>query len=121
MRSEKLFLLDIIAAADRILAFTAGKSQEEFRVDEMMGGAVMYQVTIIGEAVSNLSEGLKQRYPAIPWRDIKGFRNVVVHNYFGIEHEEAWGTVIDDVPKLRGQIQEILRIEFPEPDDTLES
>jgi len=80
----------------------------------MLRSAVAHQLTIIGEAVAQLSGELRERYPDIPWIDIKGFRNIIVHHYFGIDWEEVWRTAIARVPVLRVQVEDILRAEFTE-------
>ena len=69
---------------------------------------------IIGEAVAHLPDDLKARYPAIPWAQINGLRNQVVHQYFGLSWHSIWDTASLEVPVLRKQIAEILRAEFPE-------
>ena len=75
----------------------------------MVCSAVVHQLTVIGEAVARLSPDVKDQHPEIPWTDIKGLRNVVVHNYFGIDWAEVWSAASTDVPVLRSQLLEILR------------
>jgi len=70
--------------------------------------AVVHQLTVIGEAVARLSPEVKDPHPEIPWTDIKGLRNIVVHNYFGIDWAEVWSAATNDVPVLRSQLIEIL-------------
>ena len=112
MRGERLFLEDIVSAADAITEFI--ESEESFEANRMLRSAVVHQLTIIGEASARLSPELRERHPNIPWSDIKGFRNIVVHNYFGIDWSEVWRAATRDVPVLRDQIAEILRKEFPD-------
>jgi uncharacterized protein with HEPN domain len=69
---------------------------------------------IIGEAAARLSPELRDSHPEIPWPDIRGFRNIIVHNYFGIDWEEVWRSATEDAPLLRSQIAGILRDEFAE-------
>jgi uncharacterized protein with HEPN domain len=69
-------------------------------------------LTIVGEAVARLSPALKDKYPDIPWSDIKGLRNVVVHNYFGTDWSEVWNTITFDVPDLCGKVREIRDADF---------
>jgi uncharacterized protein with HEPN domain len=87
MRRERLYLEDIVTAADAIAEFTYAQNPESFEANLMLRSAVVHQLTVIGEAVAHLSEGLRGHHPEIPWTDIKGFRNIIVHNYFGID----WG------------------------------
>jgi uncharacterized protein with HEPN domain len=79
----------------------------------MVRSAVVHQLTVIGEAVSRLSAEVRSRYPETPWADIKGFRNIVVHNYFGIDWAEVWRAAERDIPVLRDQITQIIELEFP--------
>jgi uncharacterized protein with HEPN domain len=108
MRRERLYLEDILAAADAIAEFVEGQQLEAFRADRMRRSAVTNQLTIIGEAVAHLSEEFKQLHPDIPWSDIKALRNIVVHNYFGVDWEEVWRAAIEDAPVLRARIARIL-------------
>jgi len=117
MRRERLYLGDILAAADAIAQFIGGQDFAGFEADLMLRSAVAHQLTIIGEAVAHLSPELPQRYPDVPWADIKGFRNIIVHNYFGIDWEEVWRSATARVPLLRTQIAEILRTEFADQVD----
>jgi uncharacterized protein with HEPN domain len=114
MRRERLFLEDIVAAADAIAEFIQGQTQESFEVNRMLRSAVVHQLTIVGEAVAHLSAELRARHPGTPWADFKGFRNIVVHNYFGIDWVEVWRAASRDVPLLRVQVTEILQTELPE-------
>jgi len=68
----------------------------------------------VGEAVARLGAEVKERHPSVPWPDIVGFRNMLVHEYFGIHWPLVWQTATDQAPALRTQIFEILRAEFRE-------
>ena len=114
MRRERLYLEDILTAADAIAEFTYAQNLESFETNLMLRSAVVHQLTVIGEAVAHLSEGLRGRHPEIPWTDIKGFRNIIVHNYFGIDWAEVWRSATARVPVLRAQVADILRTEVPE-------
>ncbi len=114
MRRDRLFLEDILAATDATAEFTQGHSVESFRENRLVRSAVLHQLTVIGEAVAHLPPELRERYPKVPWADIKGFRNIIVHHYFGIDWEEVWRSATVRVAVLRSQIAEILLIEFPD-------
>ena len=113
MRDERLYLHDILAACDAIEGFLQGHDSDSFYADDKLESSVAYKLTIIGEAVSHLSDDLKARYANIPWRDIVGFRNQAVHHYFGLFWNEVWETASNEVPVLRDQVAEILRADFP--------
>jgi uncharacterized protein with HEPN domain len=74
---------------------------------------VLHELTIIGEATSRLSDTIRQAHAATPWAKIIAFRNVVVHEYFGLNWEIIWNTATELVPELRRQVAAILEIEFP--------
>jgi uncharacterized protein with HEPN domain len=114
MRRERLLLEDIVSAADEVDEFIESQTPETFETNRMVRSAVVHQLTVIGEAVARLPQELRERHPNIPWTDIKGFRNIVVHNYFGIDWLEVWRAAATDTPLLREQVAEILRLEFPD-------
>ena len=114
MRRERLYLEDILAAADAVAGFIETQTWELFEANLMLRSAVVHQMTVIGEAVSRLSPELRERHPETPWADIKGFRNIVVHHYFGIDWNEVWRAATQDVPILRDQVAQVLQAEFPE-------
>ncbi|MBM3180855.1 MAG: DUF86 domain-containing protein [Chloroflexi bacterium] len=112
MRPEKLYLTDIVEAAQAIARFVMGESYYEFEQNEMMNSAVLQKLTVIGEAASRLPKEFTTRFPEIPWVDIIGFRNIAVHEYFAIRWDIAWIAATDEVPVLKEQIEKILRDEF---------
>jgi uncharacterized protein with HEPN domain len=81
---------------------------DEFFQDEKTFDAVLINFVIIGESVHRLSDDLKQSHNNIPWLKIKGFRNIVVHDYFGVDAEEVWQIIEDKIPELILQIRKIL-------------
>jgi uncharacterized protein with HEPN domain len=109
MRRDRLLLEDIVAAADAIAEFIARHTAETLAGNLLVRSAVVHQLTVIGESVARLSSGVRDQRPEISWTDIKGLRNVVVHNYFGIDWAEVWSAASTDVPVLQSQLIEILR------------
>ncbi|HAX68550.1 MAG TPA: DUF86 domain-containing protein [Anaerolineales bacterium] len=114
MRPEKLYLTDIVEAAQAIARFIMGENYYEFEQNEMMNSAVLQKLTVIGEAASRLPKEFTSRFPEIPWVDIIGFRNIAVHEYFAIRWDIAWVAASEEVPVLKDQIEKILRDEFTE-------
>ena len=84
MRPEKLYLTDIVEAAEAIERFIEGVEYDEFEQNEMMNSAVLQKLTVIGEAAARLPKEFIKKHPDIPWVDIIGFRNIAVHEYFAI-------------------------------------
>lgn len=114
MRPEKLYLTDIVEAAQSIARFIKGASLEEFEQNEMMSSAVLQKLMVIGEAASRLPKEFTTRFPEIPWADIIAFRNIAIHEYFAIHWNIVWTAATEEVPVLKEQIEKILREEFAE-------
>jgi uncharacterized protein with HEPN domain len=107
----KDYLLHMLEAADRVLEYTAGVTEEQFVANQMLQDAVVRNIEIIGEAANNLLEvgpEFAARYPSIPFARIYGMRNRVAHGYFAVSTAMIWDSVQVDVPELRGQIAKVL-------------
>lgn len=101
-------LLDIIQAANNIMSFTDGYSQEELASDKLRYFAVVKNVEIIGEAAYMLSLEFKEKNNDIQWADIISMRHVLVHGYATILPELLWHTALVDVPELKRQVEKLL-------------
>lgn len=106
-RDPRLYLSDILDSGRAIQEFVKGFSFEEFCRDRKTCSAVIREFEVIGEAIGKLPETLKQRYPDIEWQDIKDFRNLLVHEYFGVDLEIVWNMIQDDLPVLIDAIRTI--------------
>jgi len=80
-----------------------------FSKNEMMIDAVLMNIAIIGESVKKIPEDVKERYPDIPWKDIAGMRDKVIHDYFGVDVNIVWETIKKDVPELEQKIKVMLK------------
>ena len=77
----------------------------------MVQGAVIRQFEIVGEATKNLSDAFRECHAGLPWKDMAGFRDKLIHQYFGVDLSMVWRSVVDDVPML---LEELLKIQMPE-------
>jgi uncharacterized protein with HEPN domain len=83
-------------------------TQDNFETKWIEQDAIIRNLEVIGEATINITDDLKRNYPDVSWKEIKGMRNFVTHQYFGIELNEIWDMVINDIPVLKYQIQNII-------------
>jgi uncharacterized protein with HEPN domain len=99
----------IIEAVDRIIEYTSGfDSADDFNNDYRNFDATMMNFVVIGEMVDKISYDFKKSHDNIEWVKIKGFRNIVAHDYFGIDAEEVWQIIKSKIPNLKTEIQILL-------------
>jgi len=108
MRGENERLLDILEAIERIEKYSV-EGKPAFEADELIQTWVVHHITIIGEACRSLSDNFQARHANIPWADIIGMRNILIHHYFGIDVEAVWSVVEHDIPELKLNIELILK------------
>lgn len=100
----------ILESCDKIQRFTTNlNNADEFYEDEKSFDAVLINFVIIGESVARLSEEFKENESQIPWLKIKGFRNIVVHDYFGVDAEEVWQIIENKIPDLKTHILKLIK------------
>jgi uncharacterized protein with HEPN domain len=108
MRDDRERLLDVLESIERIQKY-ASRGCEAFESDELVQTWIVHYIQIIGEAARKLSDDLRARHPEVPWPQIIAMRNVLVHDYFGVDVEEVWATVERDIPVLKRQVEAILQ------------
>ncbi len=104
-----VFISHIIDSIKDIEHFMKNVSKELFFKNKEKRSAVIRQIEVIGEAVKNLPSDFKDRNPNIPWKDIVGMRDKLMHHYFGVDLETIWKTVNRDIPVLKKQVQDIMK------------
>jgi len=112
MKSElgdRARLQHIFDAIKEIESYITNSSYEDFQTNSMMQFATVKQLEIIGEASNQLTEHFKKLYNEIKWREIVGLRNILIHEYFGIDTKIVWDILQIDLPKLKIQIEDILK------------
>lgn len=107
MRDDREKLLDILEAIDRIEKRVAS-DKSRFAKDELLQVWVIHHLEIVGEACRALSDSMKAGHPEIPWNDIIGMRNILIHEYFGIDTPQVWMVVERDLPALKVNVRKIL-------------
>ncbi len=100
-RDPDLLLEDMLAAAQKIERYTSGIDQESFRQDEKTIDAVVRNLEVLGEVARQLPGDFLVQHPDVPWHQIAGLRNRIVHEYFGLDLELIWQVVQHDLPQLR--------------------
>ena len=107
-RDYKVYLDDILEAIAKIKRFTSGIDSEMFSNDEKTVDAVIRNLEVIGEAVKKIPEEFRNQYPAVEWKKIAGLRDILIHEYFGIDVEIVWDIVQNKLPILESQIAKII-------------
>ena len=107
-RDDTLRLQDMLAAARDACSFVMGRSVADLSQDKQLKLALLKSVEMIGEAASRVGEETRAKHPALPWQDMVGMRNRLVHVYFDIDLSLLWSTVNDDLPRLIGELEQIV-------------
>ena len=107
MKSDKFYLVYILECVERITEFTeTGKNT--FMSSRLIQDAVLRNLHTLTESTLRLSDGLKNSYPDVAWKEVAKFRHVVVHDYLGVNLEKVWQIIADDLPVLERQVRAIL-------------
>jgi uncharacterized protein with HEPN domain len=101
-------LKDIQRALEKIKDFTAGLDFESFTKDDKTTFAVIRALEIIGEAARKIPKSVRSRYPDLPWQDMAGMRDKLIHDYFGVDLRVVWKTLQIDLPPLKASLDQII-------------
>lgn len=103
------YLNDILDAMEKAEQFIENLPYEQFAGDDKTVFAVVRALEIIGEAAKHIPDTIRQKYPKVPWKDMAGMRDILVHDYFGADLETVWSTVTEKIIQVKPLIQQILK------------
>ncbi len=107
-RKPEVYLQDIAESIEYIEKFLNGISEDEFYKNVEKQDAVLRRLEIIGEAVKNLPHEIRENHPDIPWRQIAGMRDIIIHEYFGVTLEMVWIVATEDILDLKTKVEKII-------------
>lgn len=105
-REYRDYLNDMIEAADMVASFIEGITKDQFLSDKKTQFAVVRALEIIGEASKKVPESIRTYYPDLPWKEIGGMRDKLIHDYFGVNDEVVWETAVNDVPVIAARLKQ---------------
>ena len=108
------YLQDILENAEKALGFVTGMTGDDFLKDEKTVFAVIRAIEVVGEATKKIPQEVREKYHQIPWREMAGTRDKLVHEYFGVNLVVIWKTVNEDIPALIPLLQQVLKRERSE-------
>ena len=111
-RADVEFLADSKEAIVRVTSYMENLSYDQFLADKKTQDAVVRNLEIIGEAAKNISKELKTKHSQIPWKDLAGVRDNLIHHYFGVNFDIVWNIVKQELPQVLSQLEEILKNEY---------
>lgn len=107
-RKPDVYLQDILKSIEYIQRFLDGVSEDEFYENVEKQDAVLRRLEIIGEAVKHLPKEIRENYPNVPWRQVAGMRDIIIHEYFGVTLGMIWIVATEDILDLKENVEKIL-------------
>ncbi|WP_298817048.1 HepT-like ribonuclease domain-containing protein [Chloroflexus sp.] len=109
MRDYTLYLKDSLRAIESIEGFISGMDLETFQADDKTTSAVMRKLEIIGEAAKQIPDEIRQKHSQIPWKEMAGMRDKLIHFYFGVDYHLVWKAITERLPHVKREIEKTLQ------------
>ena len=107
MKDDRIYIEHILQSIEKIQSYISGKDQESFSNDSLTQDAVVRQLEIIGEATKRISKELRKNNPDVPWDDMAGMRDVLIHNYIDVDLNIVWKTASESIPGLKALLNKL--------------
>lgn len=107
MKEDKVYLQNILECIHKIEKYTSN-GEEDFMTSSLVQDGVIRNLEIIGEATKRLSGNFRDQNPDIPWREMAGLRDILIHNYMGVDLRTVWNVVVRELPRLKPQLEKLL-------------
>lgn len=107
-KDDSIYLRHMLDAIARIEEYTQGLEYEGFMDNHLIQDGVIRQIEIIGEATKHLSKGIREKHPEIPWKDMTGMRDKLIHDYLSVDLDAVWDTVEKDIPALKKRLRDLI-------------
>jgi uncharacterized protein with HEPN domain len=108
-RDELVYLRHILDAINTVEEYLQDVSESQFNGTRLLQDGVIRQIEIVGEAARHISKDIRRTYSEVPWQDVTGMRDKLIHDYFGVDIEKVWLTTQEDLPVLKRQVIGILK------------
>jgi len=109
MKNDTVYLKHILDAANQIEGYARGMTYETFLATRLVQDGVIRQLEIVGEATKNLSDEFRSSHDVLPWKDMAGMRDKLIHQYFGVDLSAVWDSVENDIPLIKEKLIDIVR------------